>query len=254
MIVAATTLCAFAMDDPDTWGSWLKNAEKMRELGVEARGEPVHFFAAIELDARGIEPFKPLVDRLAEIGADYWTFTLDDGRTSVTTANRLRHITMGQNLCTDFCSTPGIDWMLFLAADCRPPADAVERLLEVKHPLVGGHVPTYCLEGKLVIGYPLEWDVQAHMPTAAFVMIHRKIYTRLRWRWDAVNGMSDDPAYHYDAATLMHTDAYVRHDVIGRHFPETIGAVETRGHDMTVHRDESPGLEPKTLIDESHTF
>lgn len=243
MIVVATTVAAFAMDNPDTWGAWLATGEGLQEHSpVET-----HFFVAIEVDARGIEPFEPLLARLNELGGSYWTYSLDDGRTEVTTANRLRHITMGQNLCSDFATSPGFDWMLFLAADLRPPADAIPKLLALEHPLVGGEVPTYCLAGPTVMHhvdvakpaqprYPKEWDVQEHMATAAFVMAHRDVYTRLRWRWDAVAGMSDDPAYHHDAKTLLGIDTYVRHDCIGRHFPDAIGPVETRGHDMSVHR------------------
>lgn len=251
VVVSCTTLCAFAMDDEDTWGAWLYGAEESRRV-CEENGIALHFFAAVEVDARGIELFSPLVDRLRELGGGYWTFMLDDGRTEVTTANRLRHITTGQNLASDYCTSPSIDYMLFMAADCQPAAAAVPKLIELDHPIVGGHVSTYGLHGPTVMHtvdmhkpaeprYPDEWDVQEHMATAAFMLIHREVYTRLRWRWDAVAGMSDDPAYHHDAKTLLGLDTYVRHDVVGRHYPMTIGAVETRGHDMTVVRAaESP--------------
>ena len=62
-----------------------------------------------------------------QIGGEHWTFSLDDGRTEVTTANRLRHITAGQNLATDrACSSPDCTHLLFLAADLEPPADCGE--------------------------------------------------------------------------------------------------------------------------------
>src|SRR5882757_10010822 len=102
------------MDDPDIWGSWLRNAEAMKESHLDS----VQFFAAIEVDARGLEPFGALLDRLREIGGEWWTYSLDDGRTTVTTANRLRHITFGQNLATDYAVSTQATHLLFMAADC----------------------------------------------------------------------------------------------------------------------------------------
>jgi hypothetical protein len=188
----------------------------------------------LELDARGLDPFAPLLDLLADAGGEHWTFHLDDGRTEVTTENRLRHITMGQNLATEYAVSCGASHMLFLAADLEPPADCLPKLLEVDHPMVGGEVSTYCLSGPDVDGYG--FPVQAHMPTAAFVLIAREVFNRLRWRADGEAGMSDDPCYHHDAATLLGVEALVRKDCVGIHHPIRIGAIETRGHDMAVHR------------------
>lgn len=233
MIVVGTTLTAFAMDDPNCWGAWLNNAEMMQRLG-ESVGRPVSFFAAIETDARGIAPFAPLTARLSEVGGEWWDFRLDDGRTEVTTANRLRHITMGQNLVTDYAQATWATHLLFMAADCEPPADAIERLIEVDHPLVGGEVGTYCLSGTPITGYP--FPIEQHMATAAFVLLRRDLFRFLRWRWDADNGMTDDPCLEHDALLFHGVRTLVRKDVVGRHYPEAIGAVEHRGHDMTVHR------------------
>lgn len=247
MIVVGTTLCAFAMDDPDTWGAWLLNAKAMRDLAAAGESPMPHFFVAIEVDARGLAPFAPLVEAIRELGGDHWAFMLDDGRTEVTTNNRLRHICTGQNLVCDFATTVGASHLLFMAADTSCPVDTLPRLLEVEHPIVGGHVSTYGLSGPPaqkrvsehlppVDAYPAAWDVQVHMPTAAFVLIDRPTFKQLKWRWDADEAMSDDPAYHRDARVLLGIEAYVRHDVIGRHYPECIGPVETRGHDMRVVR------------------
>jgi hypothetical protein len=246
MIVVATTLAAFAMDDPDIWGSWLINAEQIIDSHTEVR-----YFAAIETDARGLEPFVPLLERMAEIDGYQWTFELDDGRTQVTTANRLRHITLGQNLATDYALAAGASHLLFLAADLEPPADCLTKLLEVDHPLVGGHVPTYCLDGP-------DWntergwhagrvgqmtqpkpgmDVRAHMASAAFVLIRRDLLRFVRWRWDLDAGMSDDPCLYHDALRFHAVAGLVRHDCVGRHHPESIPSIEQRGYDLTVHRN-----------------
>ena len=228
-VVVATTLAAFVMDQPDTWQAWLRNHQAIRSSHPDVR-----YFAALELDTRGLDPFGPLLDLLADAGGEHWTYHLDDGRTEVTTENRLRHITLGQNLATDYAVSCGASHMLFLAADLEPPADCLPKLLEVDHPMVGGEVSTYCLSGPDVDGYP--FPVQAHMPTAAFVLIAREVFNRLRWRADGEAGMTDDPCYHHDASTLLGVEALVRKDCVGIHHPIRIGPVETRGHDMAVHR------------------
>lgn len=234
MIVVGTTLAAFVMDQPDTWGAWLRNASAISQ----SHPEGVTYFAAIEVDGRGIEPFIPLLDRMrmlavqAGVRVEWWTFTLDDGRTEVTTANRLRHITTGQNLVTDYAVSSGASHLLFLAADLAPPPDVLPKLLEVDHPYVGGEVTTYCLSGPDVDGYG--FPVQAHMPTAAMVLLRRDLFTRLRWRWG--EGESDDPALYRDALELHGVQALVRKDCVGRHYPDAVPAIEQRGHDMTVVR------------------
>lgn len=242
LVVVGTTLAAFVMDDPDTCLSWLAEAEAM----LDSWPAGVRFFAALELDARGIAPFGPLLERMAELDereiragrgpvCSTWTYTLDDGRTEVTTANRLRHIVAGQNLATDFALSAGASHLLFLAADLRPDPATIPKLVEVDHPLVGGHVSTYCLDGPMA-PRPYPFPVKVHMATAAYVLIRRDLMRFVRWRWDSDSGMSDDPCLHHDAKHIFGVDTYVRHDCVGRHFPETIGAIETRGHDMTVVR------------------
>lgn len=231
MKVVGTTLCSFAMSQPYGWQPWLMNAEAMRH---SIPGEEVRLFAAIQVDARGKEPFRPLTKRLESLGGEYWFYSLDDGRDKVTTQNRLRHITTGQNLVTDYCVSTGASHLLFMAADCCPPPDALPKLLEVKHPFVGGEVPTYVFSGPAIAGYP--FPCYWHMPTAAFVLIERKVFNRLRWRWDAEAGMSDDPAYAFDAKTLLGIDGMIRKDCVGKHFPEAIGSIETRGFNLEVKR------------------
>lgn len=227
-IIVGTTLAAFVMDQQDTWAAWLYNAEKLQA----SYEEPVRFFAAIEVDARGIAPFAPLLRRLAEVGGEHWTFLLDDGRTQVTTGNRLRHITTGQNLVSDYAVTARADWLLFMAADCMAPDDVIPRMLEMNHPLVAPNVTTYCLSGPAVAGY--DFPVQDVMASAACMFIHKKVFSQLRWRWDYEK--SDDPNYHEDAIALLGIRTLVRQDVVARHYPDAVGPIESRGHDMRVVR------------------
>lgn len=230
MIVVGTTLAAFVMDQEDTWASWMRNAEALKETHPE-----VKYFVAIQVDKRGLEPFQPLFDRLSQIGGEYWTYSLDDGRTSVTTANRLRHIVVGQNLVVDYAqSHPNCSHLFFLAADCQPSDDVIPKMLEMNYPLTAPFITTYGLKGPQVPQY--SFPVMDAMASAAAIFIAREVFTKIRWRWDFDTGMTDDPCYHHDAKTLLGIPTYVRRDVLAKHFPETIGAIETRGHDMTVER------------------
>jgi hypothetical protein len=234
MIVVGTTLSAMAMSDDDAWRGWLYNAEAL----VEQTEEEVTFFVAIETDGRGVEPFRPLLDRLKEIDGHYWTFSLDDGRERVTFSNRLRHITAGQNLVTDYAMSLGASHLLFMASDCAYPANALTELLKLNVPVVGGHVPTYCLDGPVVSKFvPAYRDqIRAHMPTAAFVLLSREFFRFHRWRWDIDAGMSDDPCLYHDAIEFYGIQPVVHHGVVGQHYPECIGDYESRGYDTSVVR------------------
>lgn len=234
-ITVGTTLAAFAMENAETWKSWVMNAEAVKEQAATV-GAELTYFAALELDGRGVEPFAPLVDRLDEVGGEYWLWRLEDGRTDVTTANRLRHITAGQNFATEHANATGAEWLLFLAADTEVPPDVIPKLLELDHPLCGPELPTYCLSGPRVEKY--DFPVEEQLISVAAVFIRRDVFKVLRWRYDIETGMSDDPAYRHDAETLLGVPSYVRKDCVARHHPEVIGPVETRypGRDMKVYR------------------
>jgi hypothetical protein len=234
-IVVGTTLAAFAMENEEIWSSWLSNAEAM-EVQAATVGADLSYFAALELDRRGVEPFEPLLSRLDDVGGKHWTWELNDGRTGVTTANRLRHITTGQNLTTEYANATGADWLLFLAADVEVPDDVVPKLLELDHPLCGPEIPTYCLTGPRVTRYT-DFPVEEQLISAGAIFIRRDVFKLLRWRYDLEAGMSDDPAYRHDARLLLNLPSYVRKDCVARHYPEVIGPVETRypSRDMKVY-------------------
>lgn len=233
MIVIGTTIAAFAMSEPDAWSAWLKRAAAHKL----SHPEGVRHFAAIEVDARGIEPFGPLIERLELLGGEYWTYSLDDGREVVSMTNRWRHIVAGQNLVMDYCQADAdVSHLLFLAADCSPNSDVIPRMLEMDHPLVAPFVSTYALRGPRVERYP--YPVEDAMASAAAIFIARDVFRRIRWRWDLDAGMSDDPCFHHDAKELLGIPTYVRHDCTARHYPDSIGAYDTRFslESLEVHR------------------
>jgi hypothetical protein len=242
-VLVGTTLAAYVMDQQDTWSAWLRNAEAMRN----SYDDVVDFFTAIEVDARGLAPFAPLLARLHDVAGSYWTWCLDDGREEVTTTNRLRHITVGQNLVNDRACEGSYSHMLFVAADCEPPTDVLPKLIEVGMPIVAAHSPTYNLPwrsvevgefGNRLAALPVWTSVTPDVLvfSAACVMLEREAFRKLRWRWDRDAGMTDDPCLQYDAWYDHRWPTLVRHDVVTKHYPEMIPAIEHRGHDRTVVR------------------
>lgn len=222
MIVVGSTMTYFALSDPGACCSWLDTAEQLRE----SHPDGVEFFAAFELDARGIEPFAPVTERLTDLGGTWWTYRWDDGRTEVDSANRFGHICAGRNAVTEYAVVRGASHILFLDADMCPPGNCLPKLLALDHPLCGGEVPGYGLHGKPVGGYPFR--VEQHWNTAGFLLADRSVFRRIRWRFDPDHGMTDDPCYAADALDFLGVETYVRKDVIGRHWPESLSPLENR--------------------------
>lgn len=239
-IILVSTTCASykCSSDKGYWSSWLANAEAI-QASVD---DEVVFYAALELDGRGLEPFGPFIDRMNQIGGVVETWSYDDGSTVRTTGNRLVRICMGQNLGTHYAmERRHCSHVLFVATDTIMPDDTLPRLLEMDWPICGLNIPTYVLDGPpaqtLVDSATFErpeagfdhpkWDVRVHMQSAALLLVARPLFLNLRWRIDGDAGMTDDPCYHLDAQRLG-WETLVRHDVEAHHYPEVVGSMESR--------------------------
>lgn len=243
-IVVGCTTVAFKMNgDWHNWGAWLANAEAV-QASVD---EPVVYFAALEVDARGLEPFQPLLDRLGEIpGSDYWTFGLNDNVDVITTGTRLRRIVMGHNLVGTYAiEEAGASHVLFLASDTQARDDVLPRLLELDVAAAACHVPTYCLDGPRVPtevyrdkGWSHSWDIRQHMETCCCMLLRRDVVRQIKWRFDPDAGTTDDPSMHHDLLAFLGEQVYSRHDVRATHWPEAIPPIELRATDdeRRVHR------------------
>jgi hypothetical protein len=247
VIIVGTTLTTFAMSKgEELWGSWFKNSEAIKLT------HDVKYFASIEVDVRGIEPFLPFIERLLSIGGEYWEFSYNDKRTSINSDNRIRHITMGRNIIQDYALTideagGDVTHILHLDADMQIPDDTIPKLLEMNHPIVSGDVwETYRCTGPKVEHY--EFPVEHHQNTAGFLMIGRELFRRIRWRVDFGQSMTapDNPEITRPMGeeACMHADAlamgypwYVRKDLTGVHYPIQVPPLEDRGYDLNVfHR------------------
>ncbi len=238
-VLVASTMAQYVTDKQETSLSWLANAEAMQEAYPD-----IHFFGALEVNDVGLEglrPFHQVGLRITGLGGVYWKFSYGDYRDEIGTWNRLRHICAGRNMIQDYAMEIGASHILFLDADMMPPPDCIPKLLEMNWPLVGGHVPTYDLSGPSVHTnrpypmdpadetlYPPSWNVQEHMNTAGFLMVERQVFNRVRWRYSSDNNSTDDPCYERDAREFLGFPTFVRHDVVGVHYPESIIEIENR--------------------------
>lgn len=268
VLVASTVAPYKCVEGEDQY--WLTHAPAWKERGHE-------FFLAAEFYEDGGNRHErsdrddlllPLFALLRAVDAEVWTFSIDTNDRELTSGGRLVRICTGRNLAHEWFNRHPGRWegVLFVDTDVEPPEDAPERLLEVDHPLVGFHVPTYCLDGPRVehslhphaaaehwdlheyrVGnglyvakldgermFPDGADVREHWNTAGALLVRDEPARRLRWRYDFSLGQTDDPCFQADAVALGYGQTWVRHDVVGLHHPGTIAGLESRGLDLSL--------------------
>lgn len=234
ILVAATTASWLARSDVNLVMRWLENAEAMASYGG------VRFFAALESHPEKREPLDPLVYRLSELEGEIWWFWMDDLEEEAQTNLRTRRVVTGRNLIIEYALHHRATHVLFLDADLIPPADSIPKLLEVDWPIVGGDVPAYCLSGDPVLNRrvwegPHRWSissayysfpVEEHWNTAGFLLVRAEVLQHVRWGWDPMDGLSDDPWFAREVEEVGFGKTLVRKDVVGDHIP--LGQLEAR--------------------------
>lgn len=197
--------------------SWLENRMSVMEKFPNAK-----FFAALELDHRGLDPFARVLDALREVGGEYWTYTINDMQSEVTSNNRWIRIETGRNLIREFAqrkrlmsghhwgeATPqdGIvnyDAVLYVDSDMILHPDLIAGMFEVDHPLVSVSVPAYGLSGKVINANP---RVEEHWNTAGMLLVNSPAYYDLPWYHNGYLNLSDDPTFQSLAERLTQRDA-----------------------------------------------
>lgn len=258
-VLVACTLAAYkALPDRPVMESqaWLAHADDWVRAGAE-------ILAVLQTGQGHDDAFGPLRDRLSDLGASVWMFSVDDGSDEVTTGNRLAGITTGRNLAHEFvCRDSRFTHLLHLDSDVEPPADAITKLTEVRWPMVAGHIPTYCLDGpKLTyelaapgfwvlrgtahdLGrlatakkrFPDDADIREHWSSAGCWMLERRVVNRIRWGWSLDDGETDDPWTADLGNRLGFGPMWTRHDCVCVHHPQSIGPLEGRGHNLQIVR------------------
>lgn len=55
---------------------------------IQSKFPNAKFFAALEVDSRGISEYGHFIDELNDLGIDFWTYSINDNESIVTSKNR----------------------------------------------------------------------------------------------------------------------------------------------------------------------
>jgi hypothetical protein len=238
-ILVASLIAPPILDDPRRWGSWLQNYDSIKN---SVPGVDVRYYCAVELDGRGLAPYRDVgwTDLIEQLGVEFETYTYNTGRTTLHTNNRLKHICLGRNIISQHAiNDPSVTHIMGLDGDVTPPPNILPNLLELKYPLVSAYIPTYCFSAGNIYSnphnheqkYPTSWRVQpTQFSSAGAWLAERRVFSSLRWRTDPELRLSDDPSYLHDMRNVLGINPAIlqRSDTIAKHWPESIGPIETR--------------------------
>ena len=236
MILVASTLASYKAKFEIETVAWLLRGEEWLKRG------DVHFFLALQTYGHG-KP-KAVCDRMAALGGTVWEYEIDEHTSEITRPLCHNSVCTGRNLAIEFAQRdPAYTHVLHLDSDIECPADMLDRLLEMKYPVCGAHVPAACLDGPRVtmdnemrIRCGATADIRAHWNTAACLMLERRVFKWVRWAWSIEDGCTDDPWFQRCIERTTGYETWVRHDVLCKHMPEIMVDKFARGADMSIRR------------------
>lgn len=231
--VIGTPLVGWKVDRKEHM-AWLANKDE-----ILAKFPNAKFFSSFELDHRGLEVFKEVIDSLKEVNGDYWTYTINDMEKEVTSYNRWIRIETGRNLIREFAQRlrkmSGHHWgedctevnhgkvnyeaILYIDSDIYVTAEDIEKLFEIDHPIVSLDVPAYGLRGPVVNEDP---RIEEHWNTAGMLLVNSPALYDLTWGYNAMMNLSDDPTFQYHAVKLGYGQTWVRKDAKARHMGQLV--------------------------------
>lgn len=226
--VIGTPLVGWKIDKKEHM-AWLLDIENIRLKFPNAQ-----FFVALELDARGTEPYIDFINSLKQLGILYWTYSINDFGEDVTFRNRWIRIETGRNLIREFAQRKrvitGLHWgedtqkdnynvvnyeaILYVDSDMLLKADHIEKMFEIDRPLVGVNVPQYGLKGKVINESP---RIEEHWNTAGMLLVNAPAYYELIWGHNAFLNLSDDPAFQHISEKIGWGQTWVRKDINANH-------------------------------------
>lgn len=226
IFVIGTPLVGWKCDSNEDM-AWIENRLSIMEKFPNAK-----FFAALELDHRGLEPFHRVINALQEVGGEYWTYSINDKEDRVTSMNRWIRIETGRNLIREFAqrkrNMSGLHWgekapqqgfinydaVLYVDSDIELTLNIIEKLFEIDHHIVSVDVPAYGLSGPVVNKNP---RVEEHWNTAGVLLINSPHFYDLPWYHNSYLNLSDDPTFQHLAARLYGRQTFVRKDTVAKH-------------------------------------
>jgi len=219
--------------------TWLNDYDSIRQKFPNAK-----FFVALELDSRGISPYKSFIDILNELNVGYWTYNINDFEEEVTFRNRWIRIETGRNLIREYAQRKriigGLHWgedtqkdnegvdnfeaILYVDSDMILTVEHIEKMFEVDRPLVGIDVPQYGLTGKIINENP---RIEEHWNTAGMLLVNSPAFYELVWGHNAFYNYSDDPSFQYMSEKMGWGQTWVRKDIVAKHVGQLV-PVENR--------------------------
>lgn len=214
------------------------------------------FFAALELDHRGLEPFSRVIDALNQVGGKYWTYSINDFEEEVTSSNRWIRIETGRNFIREFAQrkrlmsghhwgekTPqdGIvnyDAVLYVDSDTTLSHRMIEKMFEIDRPLVGVDVPAYGLNGKVINAKP---KIEEHWTTAGMLLVNAPAYYDLPWYHNSYLNLSDDPTFQSMAERLKRREGIET-------FEDTYGMTWVRKDIQSTHKGQLVTVEKRGIL------
>jgi hypothetical protein len=171
--VIGTTLAPWKCDRNEHL-DWIADAEKIQSVFPN-----VKFFASLEVDNRGLLPYRDVLVELGKVSGEYWTFSINDNRRKVTSQNRWIRIETGRNLIREFAQTdtwpedgklellgPIVKYnsILYVDSDIKLTLDTIKRMMQIDSYVVGVDIPAYKLQGKasialLLVNSPAYYDL-----------------------------------------------------------------------------------------------
>lgn len=170
---------------------WLKNREQIIDKFPDSK-----FFAALEVDTRGLDPFMDVLRALGEVNGEYWTYQINDHVKKVTSQNRWIRMETGRNLIREFAQRqtwqedgslhhmPPIvtfDAIIYIDSDIELTTDMVNSMWKSKANIVSLNFPDY------------------GGPSVAGMMIKSPLYFDLPFYHNSYEKINDDFKFQNEA-------------------------------------------------------
>lgn len=189
-LLIGTTMVAWKCEKNEHL-DWLKNRKE-----IIKRFPGTKFFASLETDKRGIDPFLDVLRALGEVNGEYWTYQINDHVKKVGSQNRWIRMETGRNLIREFAQRetwlqdaseqhlpPVItyDAIVFIDSDIELTVQMLEAMASAEENIVSLNFPYY------------------GGPSVAGMMIKAPLYFDLPFYHNSYEKINDDFKFQKEA-------------------------------------------------------